>query len=72
MKALLENGLLHGDCLTVTGKTIKENLAMVPSLSTNQKIIAPLSSPFAAPMKRTLKFCIHIFRHSYNERKSMS
>lgn len=33
MKELLEEGLLHGDCLTVTGKTVKENLANVPRLS---------------------------------------
>ncbi|WP_175550379.1 dihydroxy-acid dehydratase [Chryseobacterium vrystaatense] len=46
MKYLLEEGLLHGDCLTVTGKTIAENLENVPSLDfTKQKIIRPLSDP---------------------------
>jgi dihydroxy-acid dehydratase len=30
MKLLLENGLLHGDCMTVTGKTVAENLAELP------------------------------------------
>ncbi|STD03837.1 Dihydroxy-acid dehydratase [Chryseobacterium carnipullorum] len=46
MKYLLEAGLLHGDCLTVTGKTIAENLEHVPSLDfTKQKIIRPLSNP---------------------------
>lgn len=46
MKYLLEEGLLHGDCLTVTGKTIAENLENVPSLDfTKQKIIRPLSNP---------------------------
>lgn len=46
MKYLLEEGLLHGDCLTVTGKTIAENLEHVPSLDfTKQKIIRPLSNP---------------------------
>ena len=32
MKYLLQNGLLHGDCLTVTGKTVAENLANAPDL----------------------------------------
>ncbi len=43
MKYLLQKGLLHGDCLTVTGKTIAENLAGVPDLNfESQKIIYPL------------------------------
>lgn len=45
MKYLLEKGLLHGDCLTVTGKTIEENLRNLPGLSANQDIIHPLESP---------------------------
>nr|WP_315029077.1 dihydroxy-acid dehydratase [uncultured Chryseobacterium sp.] len=46
MKYLLQEGLLHGDCLTVTGKTIAENLENVPDLDFNQqKIIKPLSQP---------------------------
>jgi dihydroxy-acid dehydratase len=46
MKYLLQQGLLHGDCLTVTGKTIAENLAAVPDLDFDQqKIIKPLSHP---------------------------
>ena len=46
MKYLLKKGLLHGDCLTVTGKTIAENLANVPELNfDNQKIIYPLENP---------------------------
>ncbi|WP_276501256.1 dihydroxy-acid dehydratase [Terrimonas pollutisoli] len=46
MKYLLSNGLLHGDCLTVTGKTVAENLAGVPDLDFNaQKIIYPLEQP---------------------------
>ena len=45
MKFLLENGMLNGDCQTVTGKTIAENLADVPSLSADQKIIYPLNKP---------------------------
>lgn len=46
MKYLLQNGLLHGDCLTVTGKTVAENLAGVPDLDFNkQKIIYNLEHP---------------------------
>src|SRR5699024_9797584 len=39
MKLLHENGLIHGDCLTVTGKTVPENLEQQPSLSDNKEII---------------------------------
>jgi len=45
MKYLLDNGLFNGDCLTVTGKTIAENLAGVPGLDDGQEIIAPLDRP---------------------------
>ena len=45
MKYLLEQGLLNGDCLTVTGKTIKENLEDVPGLKEGQDIITPLDKP---------------------------
>ncbi len=46
MKYLLKEGLLHGDCLTVTGKTIAENLEDAPDLDFDeQKIIMPLISP---------------------------
>ena len=45
MKFLLQEGLLQGDCLTVTGKTIAENLEDVPGLQEGQKIIFPLSQP---------------------------
>jgi dihydroxy-acid dehydratase len=45
MKYFLEKNLLHGDCLTVTGKTLAENLAEVPSLIEGQKVIVPLESP---------------------------
>jgi dihydroxy-acid dehydratase len=49
MKYLLQKGLLHGDCLTVTGKTLAENLASVPDLDFNkQKIIFPIESPIKA------------------------
>ncbi len=46
MKYLLRQGLLHGDCMTVTGKTVAENLANVPDLDfDSQKIIFPTSNP---------------------------
>ena len=44
-KLLLKEGLLDGGCLTVTGKTLAENLAAVPDLKEGQKIISPVSSP---------------------------
>lgn len=45
MKILLANGYLHGDCITVTGKTLAENLAEVPDLTEGQTVIRPLSNP---------------------------
>jgi len=45
MKYLLEKGYLHGDCMTVTGKTIAENLAEVPSLSEGQDVIHTIENP---------------------------
>ena len=45
MKLLLAEGLLNGDCMTVTGKTIAENLKELPGLSAGQQIVHPLSSP---------------------------
>ena len=49
MKYLLANGLLHGQCLTVTGKTLAENLKDIPSLDfSKQDIIYPLDKPIKA------------------------
>lgn len=46
MKYLWQKGLLHGDCLTATGKTLAENLAAVPDLDFDtQKIIVPIETP---------------------------
>ena len=45
MKMMLKEGLLHGDCLTVTGKTLAENLQEISPYPDNQKIILPLSKP---------------------------
>ncbi len=45
MKSLLDRGLLHGDCLTVTGKTLAENLADVATYPTDQNIIHSFENP---------------------------
>ena len=49
MKMLLEAGLLHGDCLTITGRTVAENLADVPAApATDQQVIRPIDQPMYA------------------------
>ena len=48
MKELLTAGLLHGDCITITGKTVAENLADVPALSGEQDVIQPVAKPIYA------------------------
>ena len=45
LKLLLEAGLLHGDCLTVTGRTLAENLEGLPSLSQGQDVVRAMSDP---------------------------
>lgn len=45
MKYLLEKGLLHGDCMTVTGETLAENLAKVPSLTEGQDLLREIENP---------------------------
>lgn len=45
LKYMLENDMLHGDCLTVTGNTLAENLKDVPSLVENQQIVHTLDQP---------------------------
>src|SRR6185295_11073736 len=45
MKYLLERGFLHGDCMTVTGKTLAENLEGLPGLSAGQEIIQTIENP---------------------------
>ena len=45
LKYMLAKGMLHGDCITVTGKTLAENLAAVPDLSEGQTVIRPLENP---------------------------
>jgi dihydroxy-acid dehydratase len=48
MKVLLGAGLLHDDCITITGKTLAENLADVPALRTDQEVIRPIAKPMYA------------------------
>ncbi len=48
MKVLLGAGLLHGDCMTITGKTLAENLADVPALRSDQEVIRPITQPMYA------------------------
>ncbi len=45
MKLLLDKGLLHGECLTVTGRTVEENLAMAEPLRPGQRVVAPFDHP---------------------------
>lgn len=45
MKYLLENGFLHGDCITVTGKTLAENLRDLPPLAEGQTVVRPIENP---------------------------
>ena len=49
MKLLLDAGFLHGDCLTVTGRTIAENLADAPEFPAGQDVLLPISAPYAEP-----------------------
>ncbi len=48
MKLLLDEGLLHGHCITVTGRTVAENLADLPGLVDGQEVIRPMSNPVKA------------------------
>jgi len=47
-KMLLDEGLLHGDCVTVTGKTVRENVKDLPGLRAGQEIVRPVSNPLKA------------------------
>ncbi|MEO7245458.1 MAG: dihydroxy-acid dehydratase, partial [Rubrivivax sp.] len=48
MKTLLDAGLMHGDCITITGKTVAENLKDVPPLRADQDVIRPVTEPMYA------------------------
>jgi dihydroxy-acid dehydratase len=48
MKVLLDAGLLHGDCMTITGNTVAQNLAEVPALRSDQDVIRPAAEPIYA------------------------
>jgi dihydroxy-acid dehydratase len=47
-KMLLAEGMLNGDCVTVTGKTLRENVADLPGLRSGQEIVRPVSNPLKA------------------------
>ena len=47
MKVLLDAGFLHGDCLTVSGRTIAENLQNAPDFVENQDVVFPVDTPYA-------------------------
>ena len=48
MKVLLDAGLLHGDCMTITGKTVAENLKDIPPLRADQDVIRAVANPIYA------------------------
>lgn len=48
IRYLLEEGFLEGDCITVTGKTLEENMKLVPTLAEGQQIIRPVGNPIKA------------------------
>ena len=48
MKVLLDAGLLHGDCITITGKTVAQNLADIAPLRADQDVIRPIANPMYA------------------------
>lgn len=54
MKHLYQHGLIHGDCLTVTGKTVAENLKDAPDLPNNQDVILPVDKPLTPPSRHIL------------------
>lgn len=54
MKYLHKHGLIHGDCLTVTGKTVAENLKDASEFVANQEVIASMENPLAKPGKHIL------------------
>lgn len=49
MKVLFKEGLIHGDCLTVSGKSVKENLENAVEFPVDQKVIYPFKKPFSRP-----------------------
>jgi len=56
MKYLLSNGLLNGDCITVTGKILAENLHLLPGLTEGQAVIHTLAHPIKEMMVNPFVF----------------
>ena len=48
MKYLLDKGMFHGDCMTVTGKTVAENLKDIKAIAAGNPIVMPIESPIKA------------------------
>ncbi len=48
MKYMLEKGMLHGECMTITGKTIAENIKDLPGLKAGQQVLKPMETPIKA------------------------
>src|SRR5262249_486614 len=48
VKMLLNAGMLHGECMTVTGKTVRENVKDLPGLASDQQIVRPIENPVHA------------------------
>ena len=58
MKLMLDEGYLHGDCLTVTGNTVAENLAELPGLEHGQKVVVGFDNPIKSTGHiQVLKVC---------------
>ena len=62
LKELLTAGLLHGDCMTVTGYTVAENLSNVPSLGELQNVLYHVDKPWAPAGRHIiiLKVCVYL------------
>lgn len=68
MAMLLKAGLLHGECMTCSGKTVAENLASVPLPAAAQDVIFPLEKPYAAPMRESALPCDESYARPINHR----
>ena len=64
LRLLLDGGLLHGDCLTVTGKTLAENLKDVKPPSRDQEVVAFLDVPLAPPGQHIIVMRVRRWRRT--------
>ena len=63
LKELLKAGLLHGDCMTVTGYTVAENLSSVPSLGELQNVLYHVDKPLAPAGRHIIILKVCLFDH---------